>query len=49
MIREQVAIIENLRCDGPDPKLAEEIMRVFEANLQVMREHREMIIRVLED
>lgn len=48
VIREQVAIIRSLRDDGHDTKLAEDTMRVFEANLQVMREHRELIIRAIE-
>ncbi|MBP0112943.1 MULTISPECIES: hypothetical protein [Bradyrhizobium] len=39
VIEEQVALTENLRRDGQDTKLAEETLRVFEANLQVMREH----------
>jgi len=49
VISEQTALIENLRCDGQDTKLAEETMRVFEANLQVMREHRELILRAIEE
>ncbi|WP_156436057.1 hypothetical protein [Bradyrhizobium pachyrhizi] len=49
VIREQVALIENLRCSGQDTKLAEETLRVFEANLQVMQEHRELIVRAIEE
>jgi hypothetical protein len=49
VIRDQVAIIESLRCDGHDTALAEETLRIFEANLQVMREHRELIIRAIEE
>jgi len=48
VIEEQVALTENLRRDGQDTKLAEETLRVFEANLQVMREHRELIVRAIE-
>jgi len=47
VIRGQMAIIENLRGDGHDTKLAEETMRLFEANLQAMREHRELILRAI--
>ncbi|MGY3236995.1 MULTISPECIES: hypothetical protein [unclassified Bradyrhizobium] len=49
VVREQVALIASLRCNGQDTKLAEETMRVFEANLQVMREHRELIIGAIEE
>ncbi|MHC2336800.1 hypothetical protein [Bradyrhizobium sp. USDA 4454] len=48
VIGEQVALIENLRRDGQDTKLAEQTLRVFEANLQVMREHRELIVGAIE-
>ncbi|MBR0800536.1 hypothetical protein JQ615_34750 [Bradyrhizobium jicamae] len=47
IIRDQTAIIEDLRRDGHETKLAEETMRVYEANLQVMREHRELILRAI--
>ncbi|SPP99084.1 protein of unknown function [Bradyrhizobium vignae] len=49
MIVEQVALTENLRRDGQDTKLAEETLRVFEANLHVLREHRELIVRAIEE
>ncbi len=49
VVREQGAIIRGLRDDGHDTKLAEDTMRVFEANLQVMREHRELIVRAIEE
>lgn len=49
VIREQAAIISSLRDDGHDTKLAEETMRVFEANLRVMRQHRELILRAIEE
>ncbi|MGY8709238.1 hypothetical protein RAD16_26140 [Bradyrhizobium sp. 18BD] len=49
VIREQAALIESLRYDGQNTKLAEETMRIFEANLQVMCEHRELIIRAIEE
>ena len=49
VIRQQVTIVERLYRDGHDAKLAEETMTVFEANLQVMREHRELIMRAIED
>ena len=49
VIRAQVAIIRSLRDDGHDTELAENTMRVFEANLRVMREHRELIIKAIEE
>jgi hypothetical protein len=49
VIRGQTAIIENLRNDGHDTRLAEETMRVFEANLQAIREHRELILKAIEE
>ena len=49
VVRQQVAIVENLLCDGHDAKLAEETLRAFEANLQVMLEHRELIIKTIEE
>jgi hypothetical protein len=49
VIRQQVTIIEKLYRHGHDAKLAEETMTVFEANLHVLREHRELIIRAIED
>jgi len=49
VIREQMAILEKLSCDGHDTKLAEETLTAFEANLQVLREHRDLIIRTIEE
>jgi hypothetical protein len=49
VIREQVAILGKLDRDGHDTKLAEDTLRAFEANLQVMREHRDLIIRSIEE
>ena len=45
----QIATIEKLRCDGHDTRLAEDTLRVFAANLEVMREHRDLIIRTIEE
>ena len=49
VIREQMTTLEKLRCDGHDTKLAGETLRAFEASLQVMREHRDLIIRTIEE
>ena len=49
LIRGQMAILDKLHCDGHDTRLAEDTLRVFEANLQVMREHRALIIRAIEE
>jgi hypothetical protein len=49
VLREQVALVEILHSDGYDTILAEETMRVFDANLQVMREHRGLIVRAIEE
>ena len=48
VVLEQAAALESCRRDGCDTKLAEDAMRVFEANPQVMREHRELIMRAIE-
>jgi hypothetical protein len=49
VIREQMAILEKLRCDGHDAALAEDTLRKFEASLQVMCEHRDLIIRTIDE
>ena len=46
-ISEQKAEVDKLHEDGQDTKLAV-TLRTFEANLQTMREHRELIIRTIE-
>jgi len=48
LISEQTARIEKLRGHGHDTKLAEKTLRAFEASLQMFREHREVIIKVIE-
>jgi hypothetical protein len=48
VVLEQAAALESFRRDGYDTRLAEDAMTVFEANLQVMREHRELILRAIE-
>jgi hypothetical protein len=47
-ISEQKAEVDKLHEDGQDTKLAVDTLRTFEANLQTMREHRELIIRTIE-
>jgi hypothetical protein len=49
VISEQKARVEKLRGGGRDAKLAEETLRAFEVNLQMMREHREVIVRTIEE
>jgi hypothetical protein len=49
VVLEHAAALESCRRDGYDTELAEDAMRVFEANLQVMREHRELIMRAIVD
>jgi len=49
VIREQMAILEKLRYDGHDTTLAKETLRAFKANLQVMCEHRDLIIMTIEE
>ena len=49
LVSEQKAQIEKLRGDGHDTALACQTLHVFETNLQTMREHREAIIRAIED
>jgi hypothetical protein len=48
VISEQMMKVEKLRVDGHDTALAEKILRTFEANLQTLREHRDLIIRTIE-
>lgn len=43
-----MSVVESLRWNGHDIKLAEETLRVFEANLQVMRDHRQLIMRTID-
>jgi hypothetical protein len=49
VIRVQMATLEQLRVDGHDTTLAEETLRAFEANMKIMCEHRDLIIRTLEE
>jgi len=49
MISEQQARIAKLRGDGYDTKLAEDTLRAFEASLAIIREHRETIIKAIEN
>jgi hypothetical protein len=48
IVSEQMARVKKLRRHGYDTQLSEEILRAFEANLQVIRDHREVIIRTLD-
>jgi hypothetical protein len=48
VVSQQRAYVERLRGDGYDAKLSEETLNAFEANLQLLREHREVIIRTIE-
>ena len=47
-ITKQRLLVEELRADGHDTKVAEEMLRGFQENLQTLREHREIIIKTIE-
>ena len=49
LIRGQMATLEHLRCLGHDTSLAEATLSAFEANLKVMCEHRDLIVRTIEE
>ena len=44
----QMIEVERLRCRRRDTSRAEEMLRSFEKNLGVIREHRENIIKMIE-
>lgn len=48
VVKDQMSVVESLRWNGHDIKLAEETLRAFEANLQVMRDHRQLIMRTID-
>jgi hypothetical protein len=41
-------LIEKLRRDGHDIRIAEETLKRFEANLHTLREHRHLIVTTIE-
>jgi hypothetical protein len=47
-ITEQRLRVDRLRADGHDTRTAEEMLREFEANLKTLREHRQIIVRTIE-
>jgi hypothetical protein len=49
VVSEQMARVEKPRRDGHDMPLSEETLRTFEANLQLMHDHRDVIIRTIEE
>jgi hypothetical protein len=40
--------LDKLRRDGHDTKLAEQTLKSFEDTLQTLREHRELIVKTIE-
>jgi hypothetical protein len=47
-VSEQSLLVEKLRRDGRDAKLAEETLRNFETALGTLRQHRDLIISTIE-
>jgi hypothetical protein len=48
VITGQMMEVERLRCQRRDTSRAEEMLRSFEKNLGVIREHRKNIIKIIE-
>jgi len=47
-ITKQRLLLDNLRADGHDTKVAEEMLTGFEHNLKTLLEHRELILKTIE-
>lgn len=48
-VSEQRMQVEKLRQHGHDVELAEKMLKGFEASLATLREHRELIIKTIEE
>ncbi|KRQ12198.1 MULTISPECIES: hypothetical protein [Bradyrhizobium] len=47
-ITKQRLLLDNLRAEGHDTKVAEEMLTGFEHNLKTLREHRAIIVKTIE-
>jgi len=47
-VSDQLLLIEKLRRDGHDTRIAEEALKRFEASLHMLREHRHLIVTTIE-
>jgi hypothetical protein len=47
-VSDQLLLIEKLRRDGHDIRIAEETLKRFEASLHTLREHRHLIVTTIE-
>ncbi len=47
-VTEQQLRLDKLRADGHDTKTAEEMLRGFEGVLNTLREHRQMIVKTID-
>lgn len=47
-ISKQRVLVDELRVDGHDTKTAEEMLKGFEDNLKILREHRAIIVKTIE-